>query len=160
MKIEAKLNELGLLLPEPAKMPPGVQISFAWIRVHGQRVYISGHGPQQPDGLNGPFGKIGADFSAEEGYQIAQSATLSILGSLKRTLGDLDRVTAWLTVNGMVNATTDFTQTTKVMNGCSDLLIALYGSEVGQHARTAIGVAALPLGLPVVISAEIAISPE
>lgn len=159
MKVEARLAERGLILPEPPKFPPGVQITFAWVRVHGQRVFVSGHGPQRPDGTSGPFGKVGAELSPEEGYQAAQSATLSILSSLKRTLGDLDRVSAWLTVSGMVNVAPGFIQTTGVLNGCSDLLLDLYGADVGQHARTAIGVAALPLGLPVVIAAELIVEP-
>ncbi|HVU13928.1 MAG TPA: RidA family protein [Phototrophicaceae bacterium] len=159
MKIETKLTEMGLVLPEPLKVPPGSRITFAWARVYGQHVYVSGHGPQQPDGSMGPFGKVGAELSPEQAYQAARSATLSILSSLKRSLGDLDRVEAWLNVSGMINVAPGFVQTTQVMNGFSDLVIDLYGSDVGIHARTAIGVAALPFGLPVVIAAEVAISP-
>jgi hypothetical protein len=100
---------------------------------------------------------VGAEVSAEQGYAAARLATLSMLSSLKRTLGDLDRIAAWLVVSGMVNVAPGFTQTTNVINGCSDLLLRVFGSEVGTHARTAIGMAQLPLDLPVVIAAEVAI---
>jgi enamine deaminase RidA (YjgF/YER057c/UK114 family) len=159
MHVEAKLEELGLTLPEPAKLPPGVQASFAWVRVYGDRVYVSGHGPLAPDGTPaGPFGQVGADVSPEQGYEAARSTALAILSSLKRELGDLDRVSAWLMVHGMVNAAPGFAQTTNVINGFSDLIEELYGTEAGTHARMAPGVVALPLGLAVVIGAELTIS--
>lgn len=155
MLIEAKLEEMGLTLPEPVKLPPGVQLTFSWVRVCGDRAYISGHGPLNPDGSPaGPFGKVGAEVSPEEGYEAARLTALSMLSSLKRELGDLDRVSAWLAVHGMVNAAEDFKGTTNVINGFSDLILELYGSEVGTHARTAVGMATLPLGLPVTIAAE------
>src|SRR5450755_3299102 len=98
-KIEARLHELGLVLPEPLKLPPGVVLPFPWVRVHGNRVFISGHGPQNPDGsLAQPLGKVGRDVSPEQAYVAARMVGLSILGSLKRELGDLDRVTAWLKI--------------------------------------------------------------
>ena len=115
MQIEAKLQELGLVLPEPFKTPPGLQLPFSWARVRGNRVYISGHGPLNPNGtLAGPFGKVGVDVSTEEAYRAARLIALAILSSLKRELGDLDRVTAWLRVLGMVNAAPGFTRTTSV----------------------------------------------
>ncbi len=118
MHVEAKLEELGLALPDPAKLPPGVQASFAWVRVYGDRVYVLGHGPLAPDGTPaGPFGKVGAEVSPEQGYEAARSTALSVLSSLKRELGDLDRVSAWLMVHGMVNAAPGFAQTTNVING-------------------------------------------
>jgi enamine deaminase RidA (YjgF/YER057c/UK114 family) len=159
MQIEAKLEALGLLLPEPLKAPPGMRLPFAYVRVRGNRAYIAGHGPQNPDGsLAKPLGKVGADLSLEEGYQAARLVALSILGSLKRTLGDLDRVTAWLRVFGMVNSAPGFTQQPSVINGFSDLVLELYGAEAGQHARSAVGMAELPVGIPVEIEAEVEIS--
>jgi len=159
VKIEAKLDEMGLFLPEPVRLPPGVEPNFAWVRVGGDRAYISGHGPLDPDGSPAaPFGKVGAEVSPEEGYEAARLTGLAILSSLKRELGDLDRVEAWLSVHGMVNAAPDFTATTNVINGFSDLILAVYGGEAGMHARAAVGMATLPLGLPVVISAETKIS--
>jgi len=158
MQIEQRLRQLGLVLPEPTKVPPGVQIPFAWVRLHGDRAYVSGHGPLNRDGSPAPpFGRVGAEVSAEQGYAAARLASLSILSSLKHSLGDLDRITAWLLVSGMVNVAPGFTQTTNVINGCSDLLLDVFGSEVGAHARTAIGMAQLPLNLPVVIAAEVAV---
>ena|SRR5438105_12232410 len=158
MQIEAKLQELGLVLPEPFKTPPGLQLPFSWARVRGNRVYISGHGPLNPNGtLAGPFGKVGVDVSTEEAYRAARLIALAILSSLKRELGDLDRVTAWLRVLGMVNAAPGFTRTTSVINGFSELILELYGPEAGQHARAAIGVAELPFGIPVEIEAEVEI---
>ena len=159
MQIEAKLEALGLVLPEPLKAPPGMRLPFASVRVRGNRAYIAGHGPQDPDGsLAKPLGKVGADLSLEEGYQAARLVALAILGSLKRTLGDLDRVTAWLRVFGMVNSAPGFMQQPSVINGFSDLILELYGAEVGQHARSAVGMAELPVGIPVEIEAEVEIS--
>ncbi len=159
MQIEAKLEELGLVLPEPLKAPPGMRLPFAPVRIRGNRAYIAGHGPQTPDGsLAKPLGKVGADLSLEEGYQAARLVALAILGSLKRSLGDLDRVTAWLKVLGMVNSAPGFTQQPSVINGFSDLILELYGAEVGQHARSAVGMAELPMGIPVEIEAEVEIS--
>jgi len=161
MRIEAKLEEMSLVIPEPPKIPPGMFVPFAWVRLHGNRAFLSGHGPQNPDGsVAGPFGKVGAEVSVEESYRSARLAALSMLGSLKRAVGDLDRVVAWLSVSGMVNVAPGFTQTTNVINGFSDLILELYGAEIGQHARTAIGVAQLPMNCPVIISAEVAITIE
>ena len=94
----------------------------------------------------------------DEGYQAARIVALSILSSLKRTLGDLDRVTAWLRVFGMVNSAPGFDRQPAVINGFSDLILELYGPEVGQHARSAVGMAELPFGIPVEIEAEVEIS--
>ena len=158
-QIEAKLNSLGLLLPEPLKVPPDIQVPFAWIRVRGNYAYISGHGPQNPDGsIARPLGKVGEQVSLEEAYGLAKLAGLSILGSLKRKLGTLDLVTAWLQISGMVNVVPGFTQTTNVINGFSDLILALYGNEVGLHARSAIGVQSLPLCVPLIIEGIVEIA--
>ena len=97
-------------------------------------------------------------MSVEQGYESAKLAGLSILGSLKRELGRLDKVVAWLQVRVMVNAVEGFTKTTDVANGFSDLIFTLYGHEVGMHARSAIGVQALPLNLPVIIDALVEIT--
>ncbi len=159
MQIEARLEELGLTLPQPLKAPPGVHLPFSWVRVRGNRAYISGHLPQNPDGsLAEPFGKVGADVSPEQAYQAARLTALAILGSLKRALGDLDRVTAWLRVFGMVNSAPGFTRQPSVINGFSDLIIEVYGPEVGGHARSAVGMAELPFGIPVEIEAEVEIA--
>jgi len=99
MLVEKRLQEAGLLLPEPIKTPPGMAIPFQWVRVYGDRAYISEHGPLAPDGtLAQPLGRVGQDLATEEGYAAARLATLAILASLQRTIGDLDRIAAWLTV--------------------------------------------------------------
>lgn len=162
-QIETKLNALGLKLPEPLKVPTNVKTPFTWVRIRGNKAYISGHGPQNQDGsVAGPFGKVGeeqeCEVSVEQAYQAAKLAGLSMLGSLKRELGNLDLVTAWLQVRGMVNTVAGFTQTTDVINGFSDLILTLYGPELGMHARSAVGVLALPLGLPVIIEALVEVS--
>ena len=160
MRVEEKLGEMGLVLPAPPKIPQGVRLPFAWVRVRGSRAYVSGHGPLGADGsLSGPFGKVGAEVSPEEGYEAARMAGLSVLSSLKRELGDLDRVSAWLMVHGLVNATPGFGGTAGVVNGFSDLILALYGPEAGMHARTAPGVATLPLNQSVFVAAEVEIRP-
>ncbi len=156
--IEARLHRLGLQLPEPVIPPAGVRLPFAPVRVRGNRAYISGHGPSHLDGsIAGPFGKVGAEVSLDQAYQAARLTALSILGSLKRELGDLDRVTAWLRVFGMVNSAPGFDQQPRVINGFSDFILDLYGPERGAHARSAVGMAELPFNLPVEIEAEVEI---
>ena len=140
MHIEAKLEDLGLVLPEPMEVPEGLRLPFAWVRLRGNRAYISGHIALNPDGsVAQPLGKVGAEVTAEEGYQSARRVALAHLASLKRALGDLDRVSAWLRVFAMVNAAPGFNQTPLVTNGYSDLILELYGPEVGMHARSSIG---------------------
>jgi enamine deaminase RidA (YjgF/YER057c/UK114 family) len=157
MHIEAKLEDLGLVLPEPMQVPQGLRLPFAWVRVRGNRAYVSGHIALNPDGsVAQPLGKVGAEVSADEGYQSARLVALAHLASLKRALGDLDRVTAWLRVFAMVNAASGFNQTPLVTNGYSDLILELYGPEVGTHARSSIGMM-LPLNAPVNCEAEVEI---
>jgi enamine deaminase RidA (YjgF/YER057c/UK114 family) len=159
MRVEAKLAELGLVLPEPARVPPGVNLPFPWVRLRGNRLFVSGHGPQLPDGeLAGPFGKVGADVTVEQGYEAAKLTALSMLGSIQREIDDLDRVVAWLRVFGMVNAAPGFNRTPAVINGFSDLIVELYGPDAGAHARSAVGMAELPFSLPVEIEAEVEIA--
>ena len=156
MNVEARLEELGLALPGPMKIPPGLVLPFSWVRVRGDRAYVSGHGPLNPDGtLAGPLGKVGAQVSEEEAYRAARLTALAILASLKRELGDLDRVSAWLRVFGMVNSAPGFDRQPNVINGFSDLILDVYGPEAGDHARSAVGMAELPLGIPVEIEAEV-----
>ncbi|WP_249416266.1 RidA family protein [Streptomyces sp. TS71-3] len=158
MKIEKRLDELGLELPQPMKLPPGVTLPFPWVRILGSRAFVSGHGPLMPDGSLPPtLGKVGAEVSEAEGYAAARSTALAILASLRTALGDLDRVTAWLKVFGMVNAAPGFTSAPGVINGFSDLILELWGPEAGSHARSAVGLAELPFRIPVEIEAEVAI---
>jgi enamine deaminase RidA (YjgF/YER057c/UK114 family) len=160
MDVERRLNELGLTLPAPAALPAGLEIPFAWVRVRGNRAFVSGHGALAAAGSPaGPFGKVPGDVTLQEAQHSARLATLAVLASLKTALGDLDRVSAWLMVNGYVNAEPGYPHTTAVMNPFSELIIDLYGTDTGSHARTAIGVTTVPLNLPVVISAEVEIAP-
>jgi hypothetical protein len=159
-RVEQRLAERGLVLPPEPKLPPGVTIPFHWVRVRGQRAFLSGHGALSPDGTPlGPFGPVPGQVSLDQAQTSACSAMLSMLASLKRAIGDLDNVLAWLTVNGFVNANPGYAQTTLVMNPASELLLELYGPDSGSHARIAPGVAALPFNLPVIIAAEVEISP-
>ena len=107
-RIEELLSTLGLGLPEPMRPPPGLVLPFQPVRILGSRALISGHGPQNPDGsIAGPLGKLGRELTVEQGYQAARLTALAVLGSLKRALGDLDRVTAWVRVFGMVSSAED-----------------------------------------------------
>ena len=156
--IESRLHERGLALPGPVAVPPGVRLPFAFVRVRGKRALISGHGPQNPDGsFAHPLGKLGRELGVEQGYHAARLTALSILGSLKRELGDLDRVQAWLRVFGMVASAPGFAQQPAVINGCSDLILELYGPAAGTHSRSAVGMAELPFNIPVEIEAEVEI---
>ena len=158
MRIEARLAELGLVLPPPVQAPPGIRLPFRPVRVVGERAIVSGHGPQNEDGtVAGPFGKVGADVSIDEAYLAARRTALSVLGSLQRELGDLDRVAAWVRVFGMVNSAPGFDRQPAVINGFSDLILELYG-DAGAHARSAVGMAELPFGLPVEIEAEVLVA--
>ena len=157
-KIESRLEELGLVLPPPLKLPPEVKLTFPWVRVHGNRAYVSGHGPQNSDGsLAGPFGQVGSDVSLAEATAAARLIALAMIASLKRELGELDRISAWLRIFGMVSSAQDFNQQPLVINGATDLIVDVFGSERGSHARSAVGMAELPFRLPVEIEAEVAI---
>lgn len=157
-KIEQRLNDLGLTLPDPIQVPPGMMLPFSWVRVRGNRVYASGHIALTSDGsVAQPLGRVGTEISQEEGYEAARMTCLAMLGSLKRELGDLDRITAWLRVFGMVNTAPDFNLYPLVINGFSDLIIEVFGPDAGDHARSAVGLAGLPFGTPVEIEAEVEI---
>jgi hypothetical protein len=156
--IEQRLLAMGLVLPPPLKVPAGLVLPFQFVRVLGRRALIAGHGPQGPDGaIATPLGKVGREVSVEQGYAAARLTALAILGSLKRTLGDLDRVTAWGRVFGMVNSAPGFNRQPSVINGFSDVIIELYGAQVGAHSRSAVGMAELPFDMPVEIEGEVEI---
>ena len=158
-RIEARLAQLGLTLPPPLTPPPGVVLPFAPERLIGERALISGHGPQSASGpMAEPLGKLGRELSVEQGYAAARLVALSVLGSLKRALGDLDRIVAWGRVFGMVNSAPGFNQQPHVINGFSDLILELYGPTVGAHARSAVGLAELPFNIPVEVEGEVVVS--
>jgi enamine deaminase RidA (YjgF/YER057c/UK114 family) len=157
--IESKLEALGLVLPGPIKLPSGMVLPFSWVRVRGNRAYVSGHIALNADAtVAEPRGKVGAELNLEQGYDAARSTALAMLASLKRQLGDLERIAAWLRVFGMVNAAPTFDRYPLVINGFSDLILELFGPERGGHSRSAVGMAGLPFGAPVEIEAEVEIS--
>lgn len=154
--IASRLAELGLVLPPAMPLPPGVRLPFAAVHIVGHRAIISGHGPQAADGsFAQPLGKVGRELTPEQGYTAARLTGLSILSSLQRALGDLDRITHWVRVFGMVNGVADFRGQPAVINGFSDLVLEVFGAEVGAHARSAVGLYELPFNIPVEIEAEV-----
>ena len=155
-----RLAALGHSLPPPLQVPAGLTLPFPWVSVRGERVFVSGHGPQNADGsLAGPFGRVGEEVGVEDAYRLAEKTALAMLASLERELGDLDRITGWCRVFGMVNAPPGFTQSPAVVNGFSKLILDVFGPEIGRHARSAIGVAALPFNMAVEIEAECLVAP-
>jgi enamine deaminase RidA (YjgF/YER057c/UK114 family) len=158
-KVEDRLAARSLVLPPPVQPPPGVALRFQFVRLVGSRALISGHGPQNADGsFATPLGKLGRELTVEQGYVAARLTALSILGSLKRALGDLERITGWVRIFGMVNSAPGFSKQPSVINGFSDLILDLYGPEIGAHARSAVGMAELPFDLPVEIEGEVQIA--
>ena len=155
-KVADKLAALGLELPAPTGAPPGVVLPLKWVRVSGPYAYASGHGPL--DGTDVLVrGKVGADVSPERGYEAARLTALSMLASLERELGDLDRVTGWVKLLGLVNCAPGFSATPGVINGFTDLVIELWG-DAGRHARSAIGAAELPFEMSVEVEAIVEVS--
>lgn len=142
---EARLAELGIELPE---MPPPIANYVRAVRT-GNLVFLAGHGPLRPEG-GYVTGKVGSELTVEEGYQAARLTAVALLASLRGEIGDLDRVRRVVRVFGMVNSTPDFTDQPAVINGCSDLLVEIFGDR-GRHARAAVGMASLPIGIAVEI---------
>ena len=160
-KIDERLRELDLELPAPLQVPPGLVLPFRWINVVGTRAIISGHGPTNADGsLAQPLGKVGREVSVEQGYAAARLTALAILSSLKRELGDLDRIASWTRIFGMVNSAPGFNRQPAVINGFSDLILEVFGSDRGAHARSAVGLAELPFDIPVEIEGEVELLPR
>jgi enamine deaminase RidA (YjgF/YER057c/UK114 family) len=151
MSAEARLKELGLVLPAMAK-PVANYVPY---RIVGNVLYLSGQGPRDANG-NTLSGKLGAEISIEEGYRRARLVGLGLLAAMRDALGSLDRVDYVVKLLGMVNATPDFNDPPKVINGCSDLFVDVFG-EAGRHARSAIGHVTLPSQISVEIEAIVAI---
>ena len=159
MTPDERIRELNLNLPKPIILPPNVQMQFSWVRISGNRVFISGHIALNADGsVSEVTGKVGGEVTVEQGYEAARQTGLAILSSLKRELGTLNKITAWLRVFGMVNVEPGFVKTPLVINGFSDLILDVFGKEIGNHSRSAVGMAELPFGAPVEIEAEVEIS--
>lgn len=153
MKTEARLEELGIELPAPqapaANYVPAVRT--------GNLLYLAGVGPAKRADGSAFLGKVGTELTLEEGYEAARLVCLNIISRLKAELGDLDRVVRVVKLLGMVNAAEDFGEHPAVINGCSDLLVEVFG-ERGKHARSAVGMQSLPFGIPVEIEAIVEIS--
>jgi enamine deaminase RidA (YjgF/YER057c/UK114 family) len=149
--IETRLHDMGLALPAPMSAPGGVQLPFDLVHVHDGLAYVSGHGPTDGDRVL-VTGAVGTDVSVEQAYEAARATGLSMLASLKQELGDLDRVSGWVKVLGFVKCGEGFDVTPAVINGFSDLILALWG-DAGRHARSAIGAGELPFGMTVEVEA-------
>jgi enamine deaminase RidA (YjgF/YER057c/UK114 family) len=147
MGAEARLKELGITLP-----PPSTPVAnyVGAVRV-GTLLFVSGHGPLRRDGHPSVRGKVGRDLSVEQGYQVAREVGLSLLATTRAALGSLDKVTRVVKVLGMVNSADGFGDQPKVINGFSDLMVQVFGEAIGKHARSAVGMAELPMGIPVEI---------
>jgi enamine deaminase RidA (YjgF/YER057c/UK114 family) len=147
MTAEARIAELGLTLPPPTA---GSSSRVATVRT-GNLLYTSGHGPAARDDGSTMSGKVGSDLTLEQGYEAGRLTGLAILGTLRDALGSLDRVVRMVKVLGMVNCAPGMNQTSRVVDGCSDLFVEVFGPEIGRHARSAVGVYELPLDFPVEI---------
>jgi hypothetical protein len=138
-KIDRPIAEPGITLPKPWTLPLGLTIPASFVRVRGKRVFASEHVPIDDDGSPvGPFGRVGAEVSPEQGQQAARLALLGMLASLKQRPGDLDRIAARLRVYGMVWPAPGFTGFPLLMNGASSLIQEVFGPEIGDNARVAI----------------------
>ena len=140
---DKKLKELGIELYTPSK-PIGNYVKA--VRT-GNLLYLAGHGPTKADGSN-ITGKVGKDLTTEQGYDAAKQVGVAMLSTLKAELGDLNKVKRVVKVLGMVNCTENFVDQPKVMNGFSDLMVAVFGDK-GKHARSAVGMYALPSNIAV-----------
>ena len=151
---EARLQELGITLP-PVPAPLANYVPFA---LSGDLLFLAGQGPRAADG-KWMCGRLGDGVSVKEAYQHARLAGLRLLSAAQSALGSLDRVRRILKVTGFVNSAPDFGEQPEVINGCSDLLVEVFG-EAGRHARTSLGVSSLPRGITVEIEAVLEVAPR
>lgn len=145
---EARFEKLRLILP-PAPKPKGVYTPFL---IDGNHVYVSGHGPFLKDGSL-MTGRVGDEIDQEKGKEAARQVGLSILSTLRQNLGSLNKIKRVIKVLGMVNATADFKNHPYVINGCSELFVAVFGDENGVGVRSAVGMGSLPDNISVEIEA-------
>jgi enamine deaminase RidA (YjgF/YER057c/UK114 family) len=145
MSIDQRLSELNITLP-PASDPAA---NYANCVESGGLLFVSGKGPLEVSGKS-PKGKIGREFTTQQGYELARSTGLGILSVVRLSIGSLDRVVRVVKVQGFVNATEEFEEHPQVLNGCSDLMVQVFGKR-GVHARSVLGAASLRAGLPIVI---------
>ncbi|MEM7523716.1 MAG: RidA family protein [Pseudomonadota bacterium] len=153
---EDRIAALGLTLPAPITPPPDLRLPFAFVNVRGDCASISGHPRHSADGqITGPYGKVGADLTVDEAQEAARDIALSVLSNLKAEIGPLSRVAGWTRVFGMVNSAPGFDQQHLVINGFSNLIVEVFGPDIGRHARSAIGVAGLPMNFAIEIEGEL-----
>lgn len=152
--VEAKIAALGLKLPAPS-LPKGSYVNFVLV---DNVAFLSGHLPQPADEAL-IVGKVGKDVSVEQGYEAAKIVGLNICATLKHNLGSLDKVKRVVKLTGFVNCVDGFAQQPSVINGCSDLMLKIFGDK-GAHSRSAVGTNALPLGVPVEVEAIVELTPE
>ena len=153
---EDRLHQLGLTLPPPVQLPPGLTLPFSMVNRQGDRLLFSGHPRHGDDGaINGPFGLVGADLTLEQAQEASRDIGLCVLAHLKQELGELSRVAGFTRVFGMVASAPGFTEQHLVINGFSDLIIDVFGPDIGRHARSAVGVAALPMNFAIEIEGEV-----
>lgn len=156
MKIEQKLEEMGLVLPAPGVYKPSVEGPPVPVLVRGNIAYVSGHSARNTDGTaHDSKGSIPSKVSPEKAHEAARLTALTILSELKTAIGDLDRISAWLNVIGFVNCDKDFARTSYVISGFSDFIIDLFGPEIGTHARSTPGAASLAGNACVIITATV-----
>src|SRR5204862_7908425 len=151
MFAEARLKESNIMFPQPAT--PLANYVGA-VRV-GNLMFVSGHGPLRTDGKPSARGKVGRELTVEQGYQVAREVGLSLLATIRASVGSLDRVKRVVKVLGMVNSADGFGDQPRVINGFSDLMVEVFGEAIGRHARSAVGMAELPMGIPVEISVAV-----
>ncbi len=149
MRVEQRLRELGIELPQPAR-PVATYVRYVQT---GNLLFISGTGPSN----QAPKGKVGTDLSIEQAYGVAREVGLQLLATAKDTLGDLDRIVRVVKVLGMVNADPEFDRQPQVINGCSDLLVEVLG-EAGRHTRSAVGMGSLPNRIAVEIECTLEVA--
>lgn len=150
---EDRLKALGLELPAPMQT---ANLPFELIRIDGRHAYLAGHVPLAADGgMAKPLGKVGAEVSQEEGYNAARLVALGFLATIRQAVGSLDQVDGWLKLFGMVNVAPGFNNIPAVINGASELILEVFGPEIGAHSRSAVGMAELPFSVPVEIEAEL-----
>jgi len=147
MAAESRLKEKNITLPTP-NTPVANYVGA--VRA-GNLLFVSGHGPLRTDSKPAVRGKVGRELSVEQGYQVAREVGLNLLATTRASLGSLDKVKRVVKVLGMVNSADGFGDQPKVINGFSDLMVEVFGEAIGKHARSAVGMAELPMGIPVEI---------
>ena len=152
MTIEEKLKEIGIEL----KTPPSPVANYIPVQQTGNLIYLSGQGPRNESG-DFISGKVGSDITAEEAYELARNTAINLVSAMKSYLGSLDKVKKIVKVFGMVNSTSDFTDHPKVINGCSDFFVEVFGDK-GRHARSAVGMGSLPNNMAVEIEIIVEVS--